>query len=125
LLAHPFDRRAAIESARDAFRIIKDDSYAKDNVAELAAPKSDSDEDLLEYWKQNVSSSWHMTGTVKMGKPEDSDSAVNSKFQLMGIDGLRVADLSVAPVLANCHTQAVAYVTGLTCAEKLIEEYSL
>ncbi|OKL61463.1 hypothetical protein UA08_03088 [Talaromyces atroroseus] len=124
-LAHPYDQRAAIESLRDAFRVLKSDAYAKDNIAELAAPKSESDEDLLEYWRQNVSSSWHMTGTVKMGKPEDSDAAVNSKFQLMGIDGLRVADLSVAPVLANCHTQAVAYATGLTCAEKLIEEYEL
>lgn len=124
-LAHPFDRRAAIESLRDAFRVVKCDAYTKDNVAELAAPKSDSEEDLLEYWKQNISSSWHMMGTVKMGKYGDDDAAVNAQFQLMGIYGLRVADLSVVPVLASCHTQAVAYATGLTCAEKLIEEYDL
>lgn len=124
-LSHPFDRRAAIESLRDAFRIAKHGAYTKDNVGELAAPKSDSDEDLLEYWRQNLSSSWHMTGTVKMGKPGDPDAAVDSNFRVMGIDGLRVADMSVVPVLPSCHTQAVAYVIGATCAEKLIKEYNL
>ncbi|GMF77715.1 unnamed protein product [Aspergillus oryzae] len=124
-LSHPFDRRVAIESLRDAFRIAKSDGYTKDNVMELAGPKSDSDEDLLEYWKQNISSSWHMTGTIKMGKKGDTDAAVDNDFRFMGIDGLRVADMSVVPVLANCHVQAVAYVTGATCAEKLIKEYDL
>lgn len=124
-LAHPFDRRAAIEALRDAFRIARHEDYVKDNVQELAGPKSDSDEDLLEYWRQNISSSWHMTGTLKMGKPGDADAAVDSDFRLMGIENLRVADMSVVPVLANCHVQAVAYVTGATCAEKLINEYQL
>ncbi|KAI9374458.1 hypothetical protein BJX61DRAFT_498366 [Aspergillus egyptiacus] len=124
-LSHPFDRRAAIESLRDAFRITKYDGYVRDNVQELAGPKSDSDEDLLEYWRQNISSSWHMTGTIRMGKPGDADAAVDPEFRVMGIENLRVADMSVVPVLANCHVQAVAYVTGATAAEKLIAEYEL
>ncbi|KAE8356731.1 hypothetical protein BDV28DRAFT_144854 [Aspergillus coremiiformis] len=124
-LSHPFDRRAAIESLRGAFQIAKYDGYTKDTVVDLASPKSDEDEDLLEYWRQNISSSWHMTGTIKMGKKGDPDAAVDNNFRFMGIDALRVADMSVVPVLANCHVQAVAYVTGATCAEKLIEQYGL
>ena len=124
-LEHPFDRRAAIEALRDAFRVARHEAYVKDNVSEMAGPKSDSDEDLLEYWRENISSSWHMTGTLKMGKRDDVDAVIDSDFRLMGIDGLRVADMSVVPVLANCHVQAVAYVTGATCAEKLIQEYGL
>lgn len=124
-LTHPFDCRAAIETLREALRIANHDGYAKDNLGELSVPKSDSDEDLLEYWRQNLSSAWHMTGTVKMGKPGDPDVAVDNDFRLMGIDGLRVADMSVVPVLASCHVQAVAYVTGATCAEKMVNEYNL
>ena len=60
-----------------------------------------------------------------MGMKDNVDAVVDSDFRLMGIDGLRVADMSVVPVLANCHVQAVAYVTGATCAEKLIQEYEL
>ncbi|KAK4151638.1 pyranose dehydrogenase 3 [Chaetomidium leptoderma] len=124
-LEHPFDRRAAIESLREALRFTRTEAYAKDTVSTLAAPKSDSDEDLLAYWAQTIGSSWHMTGTVKMGKPGDADAVVDQDFRFMGIEGLRVADMSVVPVLASCHVQAVAYVTGATCAEKLVKEYGL
>ncbi|KAJ5583006.1 hypothetical protein N7535_001626 [Penicillium sp. DV-2018c] len=124
-LEHPFDRRLAIETLRDSLRIVKHEKYTKDNVAALAMPKSDSDEDLLDYWRQNMGSSWHMTGTVKMGKKGDEDAAVDPDFKFIGIENLRVADMAVVPVLVNAHIQAVAYVTGATCAEKLVGEYSL
>ncbi|KAJ5621171.1 hypothetical protein N7510_005155 [Penicillium lagena] len=124
-LAHPFDRRLAIEVLRDSFRIAKHEEYTKDHVSEMAMPKGDSDEDLLEYWRQNISSSWHMTGTAKMGKSGDADAVVDPDFKFIGIENLRVADMSVVPVLVNAHVQAVAYVTGSTCAEKLIKTYSL
>ncbi|KAL2150564.1 hypothetical protein VTH82DRAFT_7127 [Thermothelomyces myriococcoides] len=124
-LAHPFDRRSAIEALREMLRFTKTEAYAKDTVAAIAEPPSDSDDDLLAYWRQTVGSSWHMTGTVKMGKPGDSDAAVDSSFRLVGVERLRVADMSVVPVLASCHVQAVAYITGATCAEKLVKEYDL
>ena len=107
-LEHPFDRRVAIESLRDVLRFTRTEAYAKDTVSTLAAPKSESDEDLLAYWAQTFGSSWHMTGTVKMGKPGDADAAVDSDFRIVGIEGLRVADMSVVPVMASCHVQAVA-----------------
>ncbi|XXG96269.1 hypothetical protein Hte_002550 [Hypoxylon texense] len=124
-LASPYDRRVAIESLRNVIRLTKHDSYAKDSVSLLAGPKSESDEDLLNYWAQTISSSWHMTGTTKMGKPGDADAVVDKDFRVMGIEGLRVADMGVVPILPNCHVQAVAYMTGVTCAEKLVQEYAL
>ena len=104
---------AAIEQAwhRRAFVLIRDQKL--------------SDDDLLAYWRQTLSSSWHMTGTLKMGKPGDADAVVDPDFKLIGFEGLRVADMSAVPVLASGHTQAIAYVTGLTAAEKLRAEYNL
>ncbi|KAF5007732.1 hypothetical protein FDECE_5980 [Fusarium decemcellulare] len=124
-LGSAFDKRVAIESLRDAFRVVKSEGYSKDNVAMLAGPQGDSDEDLLAHWRQTISSSWHMTGTTKMGKPGDSDAVVDSNFKLIGFENLRIADMGVAPVLGSCHVQAVAYVLGATAAEKLIAEYNL
>lgn len=120
-LADPFDRRAAIESLRDAYRIVRHEGYAKNNVSMIAGPTGDSDEDLLAYWRQTISSSWHMTGTLKMGKRGEPDAVVDSDFKVMGVENLRVADMSVVPVLVSGHTQAVAYVTGMTCAEKILQ----
>lgn len=51
--------------------------------------------------------------------------AVDSRFRVFGIEKLRVADMSVVPVITSNHTQATAYVTGTTCAEVLKEEYKL
>ncbi|KAL9563838.1 hypothetical protein ACKAV7_012010 [Fusarium commune] len=124
-LSTPFDRRVAIESLRDALRVVTSDAFAKDNVDMITGPQGDSDDELLEHWRSTVSSSWHMTGTTKMGKKEDEDAVVDSDFKLIGIQNLRVADMGVVPVLNSCHIQAVAYVTGLTAAEKLIAEYDL
>ncbi|KAI1358921.1 hypothetical protein F5Y08DRAFT_350166 [Xylaria arbuscula] len=124
-LGSAFDRLVAVMSLREAMKIAKHPAYSKDIATNLLVPQSESDEDLLLYWQQYIGSSWHMTGTVKMGVPGDVEAAVDKDFKLMGFDGLRIADMSVVPVLANCHVQAVAYVTGMTCAERLIRDYQL
>jgi choline dehydrogenase-like flavoprotein len=66
-----------------------------------------------------------MTGTTKMGKATDDDAVVDSDFKVFGFESLRIVDNGVTPVLASCHLQSVAYVTGATAAEKLIAEYDL
>ncbi|KAI1214225.1 GMC oxidoreductase [Annulohypoxylon truncatum] len=124
-LASPFDRRVAIESMRSLLRFTEHEAYAKNTVALISGPKSDSDEDILEYWAERVISSLHMTGTAKMGKPGDSNVVLDNNFRVIGIEGLRVADLCAVPVLPSGHVQATAYVTGVTCAEKLAKEYHL
>ncbi|KAJ5101278.1 Glucose-methanol-choline oxidoreductase [Penicillium alfredii] len=124
-LSHPFDRRASIEIFRYLLELTRHPAIAKDTVSTLFGPSSDSDEDILEFWRNNLSSSWHMTGTVKMGQPDEIDTAVDHRFRVLGIENLRVADMSVVPVLTNNHTQATAYLTGATCAEVLIREYDL
>jgi choline dehydrogenase-like flavoprotein len=125
-LSHPFDRRACIEALRHGLDVIRHPAFAKDNVADIVVPKkTDSDEDLIEYWKENISSSWHMVGTAKMGQVGGADAVVDKNFRVFGVDGLRVADNSVLPILPSAHTQSQAYLTGATCAEKLIQEYNL
>lgn len=125
VLAHPFDQRACIEIYKHLLELSNHPAFAKDCTSRVLGPNSESDEDILQFWKDNLSSSWHMTGTVKMGKPERADAAVDNRFRVLGIENLRVADMSVVPVLTNNHTQATAYATGATCADVLIREYGL
>lgn len=124
-LSHPFDRRVCIESYREVLNATRNPAFAKDTTGTLLAPKSDSDEDIFQHWKETTSSTWHMTGTVKMGRKGEVDAAVDKHFRVFEIDNLRVADMSVVPVITNNHTQATAYVTGATCADVLIREYGL
>jgi choline dehydrogenase-like flavoprotein len=124
-LEHPFDRRACIEMYKHLLELTDHPAFAKDTIATLMQPASRSDEDILQFVKNNVSSTFHMTGTVKMGKEGDESAAVDTSFRVFGIENLRVADMSVVPVLTNNHTQATAYVTGATCADVLIRDYGL
>ncbi|KAJ6091582.1 hypothetical protein N7467_003551 [Penicillium canescens] len=124
-LEDPFDRRACIEIYRHLLEVSRAPTFAKDTVSTLIGPASDSDEDILAFWKDFLSSSWHMTGTAKMGRTGDKEAVVDRSFKVMGVQGLRVADMSVVPVLTNNHTQATAYVTGATAADVLVKEYGL
>ncbi|KAK7943570.1 uncharacterized protein PG986_012683 [Apiospora aurea] len=127
VLSEEFDRTAAVMALRDILdRVVKSEEYQKDTVEAMAVPTGDSDEELLAYWKKTISSSWHMTGTLKMGPAGGApDAVVDPDFRVVGIEGLRVADMSVAPVLISGHIQAAAYATGLTCAEKVIQHHGL
>ena len=124
-LSHPFDRRLCIEALRRLVEFARSPGFAEHTVADSLVPAGDSDDDLLEFWRQNISSAWHTCGTAKMGRVGDPEAVVDSSFRVHGIKGLRVADMSVAPVLVNGHTQCLAYLIGWTCAAKMMEEYGL
>jgi len=98
--SHPFDKRAAIEGTREVLKVINSPEFQKDIIAVQEAPKSDSDEDILDFWKRTSGSTWHMTGTAKMGKNED-EAVVDRNFKVFGLEKLRVADMSVIPIIAK------------------------
>ena len=96
--SHPYDRRVAIESVREVLKMINHPAFQKDTVDVMLAPKSDSEEDILDYWKQNTMSTWHMLGTAVMGRSADK-AVVDKNFKVFGVEGLRVADMSIYPLL--------------------------
>lgn len=59
----------------------------------------------------------HQAGTCKMGPSSDPMAVVDSKLQVYGIEGLRVMDASVMPVLVSGNTHA----TIVMIADKGVE----
>ena len=97
---HPYDRRLAVEATREVLKMARNPGFLKDTVGVLHAPNSDSEKDILNYWKETTGSTWHMTGTCKMGKEEGKDEAVvDPDFRVMGVKSLRVVDMSVVPIM--------------------------
>ncbi len=74
-------------------------AFQKDTVGLLHGPKSMSEEDILAYWRERTSSTWHMCGTVRMGREGQESAGVDQEFRVLGTKGLRVVDLSVMPIL--------------------------
>ncbi|KAI5927601.1 glucose-methanol-choline oxidoreductase-like protein [Camillea tinctor] len=122
-LTHPFDKRNAIESMREMLRYLQAPVWKNKTSRTLGWPKGDSDEEIWEAFSSNLKSSWHMSSTVSMGTAENA--CVDSSFKVHGIEHLRVADMSVCPLVPNSHTQTTAYVIGEIAAETLIVDHGL
>lgn len=124
-LTHPFDRLSLITATREAMRFVQTPIMARYRKDTILAPKSENDEDIWNFIKDNVSPIWHANGTVMMGMQGDAGACVDSDLHVFGLQNLRVADLSVCPFTPDAHTQATAYLIGQAAAEKIISEHQL
>jgi choline dehydrogenase len=55
----------------------------------------------------------------------DAMAVVNSELRVHGIEGLRVADASIMPMLISGNTNAPAIMIGEKAAETILNEQSL
>lgn len=125
-LTHPYDVRLFREAIRNTWtKLLLNDAVRPHIKKTLCGPASLSDEDIDAFAKSNANTVWHANGTVKMGKKGEEGTCVDASFRVVGVEGLRVADLSVCPLTPNNHTQATAYLVGRKCGEVLVREYGL
>lgn len=129
LMNHPYDRRVLIEAVRKTLEFLDTPIFREKTIKMIGVPEGGveaGDEEIWEHCRKNLFSSWHMCSTVRMGKDKDENTAcVDTNFRVLGVEGLRVVDCSVLPLLPNNHTQSTAYLVGETAAEKMIAQYAL
>lgn len=58
-----------------------------------------------------------------MGKMSDPGAVVDERLRVHGVQGLRVVDCSIMPILHNGHTQMPAYAIGEKGADLIKEDY--
>lgn len=111
-LSHPFDQRIAIETVREAVRLANGRAYEGIIRKKVHGPDvGASDEELLQFARKNLGQGYHSMGTCKMGAIEDKMAVVDTRFRVIGTEGLRVADLSVCPVL-TWYVSAIRRIQG-------------
>ena len=74
-------------------------------------PRVESDEALIDYFRENSGSIYHLCGTCAMG-PDERSSVVDATLRVHGVEGLRVVDASIFPNITagniNAPTMMVA-----------------
>ncbi|XP_067121222.1 glucose dehydrogenase [FAD, quinone]-like [Centruroides vittatus] len=65
---------------------------------------------------------YHLSGTCKMGDPRDSTTVVDPQLRVKGVNGLRVADVSIMPKIVTGHTEAPAIMIGEKAADLILND---
>jgi choline dehydrogenase len=73
------------------------------------------DSDLEAYVRARSQTLYHPVGTCRMGS--DPLAVVDSRLRVHGVDGLRVADASVMPVIPRGHTNATTIMLAERAAD--------
>jgi choline dehydrogenase len=104
-LAEPEDVAALVAGARLARQIAAAEPFASQLGRELLPGVDvDTDQDLADDLRNNVNLVYHPVGTCRMGS--DEDAVLDPELRVRGIDGLRVVDASVFPVIPSGNTNA-------------------
>lgn len=114
-----FDIRTMIDGIRLTRDIVGQKAFDRYRGNELApGPASVSDDDLTAWLRATAMTTFHPVGTARMGN--DPMAVVDAKLKVHGIEGLRVADASIMPVISSGNTNAPAIMIGEKCAEFIL-----
>ncbi|MCP5154231.1 MAG: GMC family oxidoreductase N-terminal domain-containing protein [Ectothiorhodospiraceae bacterium] len=117
-LTSPDDLQVMLAGIRHARRILAAPSLARHSVEEMRPGLAvDGDAALEAFARAEGTTLYHPVGTCKMG--EDPMAVVDSQLRVRGVEGLRVADASVMPVLTTGNTNAPTIMIGEKAAQML------
>lgn len=112
------DQRLMVEGVKYARRLAAQAPLAALIEAELTpGPQADTDEEILAHIRRDGGTVYHPCGTARMG--EDDLAPVDSRLRLKGVEGLRVADASVMPLIPSSNIQPAALMIGERAAALL------
>ena len=104
-LAEDTDRRGMVGGLKFLRRLFAAPSLAKYIVAEkLPGPGVQSDDELLDYARQNGSTVYHASCSCMMG--HHTMSVVDNELPVHGLEAVRVIDASVMPAVSSTNTNA-------------------
>ena len=106
-MSHPEDcieMRACVRLTREIFAQRAFDPYRGREIR----PGADcvSNEAIDAFVRDHVDSAYHPSCTCKMGSPADPFAVVDPETRVIGVEGLRVVDLSIMPSITNGNLNA-------------------
>lgn len=116
-LSAEIDRIRSIRSFRWLRKMFEQPAikhYIKQEM--LPGANVESDEDILAAFNRLGGPAYHATGTCTMG------TVVDERLRVIGVTGLRIADLSIFPTQISGNTNAAAMATGWRASEIILED---
>jgi len=87
----------------------------------LPGPVVETDEQMLQYFRDNSGSIYHLCGSCAMGA-DVSTSVVDKRLKVHGLDGLRIVDASIFPNVTSGNTHAAVLMVAEKGADLILED---
>lgn len=114
------DQLEAIQACKLVRKIAGANALQKITVREeKPAHKVQSDAQMLEYFRSDAGSIYHLCGTCAMGE-DPNQSVVNQQLKVHGIDRLRVCDASIFPNITSGNTNAATMMVAAKAADLIL-----
>ena len=108
------DRRRLRQAVRLCREILTQPAFEQivDRPASPTAEVMDSDQALDAWLLRNVFTTFHTSGSCRMGPASDGLAVVDQYCRVHGVDNLRVVDISICPDVVRANTNATAIMIG-------------
>jgi choline dehydrogenase len=106
-LAEPGDRRVLLAGMKLARRLLASKPLAPYyDFEEFPGPQVKTDDELLAAAKQRGTTTFHPSGTCRMGPATDPQAVVDDNLRIHGMEALRVVDASIMPTMLSANLNA-------------------
>ncbi|WP_433770206.1 GMC family oxidoreductase [Pseudomonas putida] len=87
----------------------------------LPGPVVETDEQMLQYFRENSGSIYHLCGSCAMGSDLEK-SVVDKRLKVHGLDGLRIVDASIFPNVTSGNTHAAVLMVAEKGADLILQD---
>ncbi len=114
-----------VDRLADCFRICQNILSSKafkpfyEGPCKPARPLHSRDE-IVSFFRESAEGQYHPAGTCKMGIGDDA--VVTKELKVRGIEGLRVADASIMPIVASGNTNAPTIMIGEKASHMVLSD---
>ena len=112
MLSHPSDVARIRDGIRRLAVLGRHDSLKAIGRVTFVLPTNATDAEIDAYTLSNAGDADHATSTCRMGDPREKTTVVDSHCKVLGLEGLRVIDASIMPVMPTANTNAPAMMIG-------------
>ncbi len=120
------DRKIAADSLRLTRHIVAQPALQKYQPQEYKpGVQFQTDADLAKLAGDIATTIFHPVGTTKMGRADDAMAVVDARLKVHGVQGLRVVDAGVMPLITSGNTNSPTLMIAEKAAQWIMEDAAL